>query len=79
LQSLEEPRCGEVGGGEGAVWKWVIVVMGVIIFEQDNLQAFSGPLGEITIDCGHCTPFVSKIDEMIEVLFGVLRKIEIAP
>jgi hypothetical protein len=32
------------------------------------MRAFDGPLGEASIDCGHCAPFVSKVDEMVEIL-----------
>jgi hypothetical protein len=36
--------------------------------EKGGMRAFDGPLGEASIDCGHCAPFVRKVDEMVEIL-----------
>lgn len=39
-----------------------------------DVQPFDLPLGEATIDCGHCAPFVSRIDEMLQILLQCAEK-----
>jgi hypothetical protein len=36
--------------------------------ELETGRVFDGLLGEASIDCGHSAPFVSKVDEMVEIL-----------
>ncbi|KAH8812329.1 Alpha/beta hydrolase fold-1 [Xylogone sp. PMI_703] len=41
--------------------------------DGSGIQPFDEPLGEASIDCGHCAPFVSKAKEMAEILIRCVQ------